>query len=359
MPEYAHETREWLEKAKRFEKPYGFSYRNGTLLLSVVRNEDRSIREEIAASGMSHWRAVDEHRARQLKMSAKLLRGRATWDGSEPAVRGDEYLVKLFIPQPHPEAPLYPQNDESGRLIVVGLGEEVVATSCGASRSHLQSSFFAYPQKGDDQMVKHDWLLAIAEGVEAIPGAKFLLGPLIRLRDEEKAEERNERLDRMFAENEVVSRETLSAILDLRDQRAEVLAFSQLATFALEAAFKRTRGEPVPQLPVSEFPLPVEKGLIIQELRTLWPAHRDEIRTCLREHDYQEIEQELPSNFVIEFVDSMPGNSKAKLAAVFSCLSAKRPASKILAFAAGFLETSRDSKFDFEGSTKPPTHGSG
>jgi hypothetical protein len=339
-PDYSEETKSWLEKAKKFEQPYGHSHRNGTLLLSVIKGSDRAITQAVLDVGFGWWRAIDEIRPRRIFLSAKTLSRRVRWDpGDRLAVTGEKAEIRIQIPQPHPEQTIFRDNDESCRFLVEDRGQETIDSSCSATKQQLKSSFFA-DRSGGGKMASHDWLLAIAKGVEGIPGGKVLLGPLIKLREDQKSAARNEQIDQMFRDNREITDRTLKAVLELSQNSPEHSALAELSTIALESEFNKQRGQktlPPVSFEPSEFPFPVGKGIFIQELTRLWSS-RDDMRTCFRAHDYPEIEATKLDAFVIEFVDSMTGNDAAKLAGIFECLRKKRPGSHLLTFAAAYLK---------------------
>jgi hypothetical protein len=333
MPDYNEETKLWLEHARLYKPPYAHSYQGGTLLLSVIRGNDRKICEQLKAQGFSHWRGVAETRPLKLNLTARVVRGRVRWDPSESQAKGAQVIVRLSIDQPHPEATYFPEDNETCRCLVLLRGEEAIETLCSRTKQLFKSQFFADTEEETKQMAKHQWLLAIADGIKGIPGAEILMGPLIRLREDELEEERNREIDKMFAENKQLNEKTLNSVLKLSDNNVETQALLQLTVRTLDAEFKRQRGEST-RLEVSPFPLPITKGLLIKELRVLWPISTDEIKTVLAEENYQEIEATTNSDFIVAFVNSMPGNDGTKLFQIFSSLHAKRPDSKIIAFAA-------------------------
>ncbi len=336
MPNYNEETRLWLERSNLSEKPYGHSYRGGILLLSVIKDNDKAICQNLVTQGFSHWRGVAETRPLKLNLTARVVKGRVQWDPSESQAKGPEFIVRLSIEQPHPEALYFPEDDESCRCVVVFRGEETIQTFCSKTRSRLKSRFFADKTGDAEDMRGRKWLLALAEGIKGIPGAEILMGPLIRLRNDELEEARDREIDKMFADNRQVNEKTLSAVLKLDDDNRETQALLQLTVPVLAAEFRRERGE-APHVEVSGFRVAISKGLLIRELRALWPKSTKEIEVCLAEEDYQVIEAATASDFIMGFVDSIPGNDRTKLALVFSSLLKKRPDSKILSFAAEFL----------------------
>ncbi len=267
MHRWSQETQEWLDLASKRLKPHALHYNSGTLILSHVRDRDLRIVDQLNEYGRVWWRVVEQSRARTITMTASNKHGRFSWDASERTVAGEKMRVTFEIPQPHPEGPLE-EFDHACRFAVTSAGPEIVESSCTSLKARFRSHFVILPDEGNCE-VKRDWLLALAKGVEGLPGGKIFLGPLIKLREDEKAAARNAEIDGLFVENRAFSEEALRIALRL-DGKADLQteAMFSLLRWVAPAVIASETGRVIEPL-VSRFPLPISKGVILSELEAV------------------------------------------------------------------------------------------
>lgn len=307
-----------------------YAYRKDTLMMSAVESEALNVASVVEGSGFVRWKFCSFGRARSFRVTAHGRDRRILWDSADAVCDSlsgaPSFLVEL--PPGIPDA-VPPVNEFTCRFLVHQKGSETVLSLAEKSKTQLSSRF--------DAMKKHDWLLAISKGVEAIPGAKVLLGPLIHLRESEKAAERNAAIDQLFDQQHKLTEKVLDSIEEIRGALPEQIAAREILVQVLDQEFSRTRGAPLPQAPpLSTFPLPFSRGLLLQELLNLF-SNAEDVRVCLLVSDYPVIDEPDRTKFLSAFVSSLVGQRREVLASVFHALHNKRPGSKLLEFATAHL----------------------
>src|SRR5258708_7291726 len=124
MAEFSNETKEWLDRAKKGERPFSMSYDHGTLVLSMVRDVHDKITPIIFDRGLACWRAVDKVRRRRLRFKAQTDFHRVDLDPTEPGVSRGALAAELRLPEPHPETETAIDVDYSCRFDVNNKGFE-------------------------------------------------------------------------------------------------------------------------------------------------------------------------------------------------------------------------------------------
>jgi hypothetical protein len=247
----------------------------------------------------------------------------------------------------------YREKNWSEEFVVKGSGYTGVLTKLNGVSNFRETEFWVYngAELEGEEMPKRDWLGAIAESAKALPGGGILLGPLIKLRNDEKAAERNAALDEVLNSNKTVTSETLKQVLQLQGSVGEIemtvdallSTLTELRTSGrmsipnqeVEAVLRRGEG-------VSKFPIPIRPGLLIEELSNLFPSDDiGQLRLCLKTNDFDlgSVGQE---EYVYRFVGRLTGAAPAALKRIFACLSKTKPDSKILQFACEYLNASGD-----------------
>lgn len=176
--------------------------------------------------------------------------------------------------------------------------------------------------------MSHDWIGALATAAEGLPGGKILLGPLIKLREDEKASERNAKLDQWLAQNSTLTNDVLQTVLEIKANTIDNKAVLDVASYLINEQATKLTGVP---MQTSRFPLPITKGTLMKELNGL-SLTKDKLRPILLEEDYPEVKA-IESEYIIEFVNSIVGQERTLLQRVFQRLSRERPSSAILSFA--------------------------
>jgi hypothetical protein len=199
--------------------------------------------------------------------------------------------------------------------------------------------------------------MAVAEMIKGLPGGQIILGPLIKLREQEKTAAHNSELGRrheqiqtMLEQSQQIDAKTLEQVLHLEGNVSEVKIMLGLIAPLLNEIGESWHEGRAPRSAtsifeerehVSKFPLPFDRGLLVRELHALWPDSTalNMFKDALRLASY-------PANFpssatsveyIHGFVNSMVGQSGEVLARVFAELHQQRQGSQILEFVAEYL----------------------
>jgi hypothetical protein len=348
MATHREDTLQWKCCAEKGMSPYGVRHVGaGLMLISLVRDDNHEVRDTLEGAGRACWRLVNlTIRKRTFPLQAVPLDGRIQWKESERGIEGDLLKRTLIIDRFHPDDIIYPDRDTSADFLVLSAGEETLRTMCPGSGDGINSRFRTICLKNEGTQMKRkprDWFGALAKAAEGLPGGRVLISPLMKLRDDERAAERNARIDVLLEENVTLSQETLRRTSTIEGDTAEIRKVLDLISPMLTTLVVNVRNgstHNIVELPTSAFPLPIRRGLLIEELLALFEHDVTDLRACLRVADVR-VEDPHPQEYITRFIDSLPGRDADQLGEVFSCLSTKRPASLILKFAADFLGANR------------------
>jgi hypothetical protein len=345
------ETSDWIAKCDQGEEPYAMIYFNGVRVISLVRDEDWQIQRVVGQEGHACWRAINESkRNRKLRFEATASGGKVEWTGNNKyIVDTSKVSVEERIMREGGKRTL------SVKFIAKDVGHESIVTECKGCPDLLTSNFTINPKSGGVNM-QRDWLGAVAEMAKGLPGGQIVLGPLIKLREQEKsavrdaqAASRHQEVQALLEKNQTIDEQTLERTLKLDGDIREVkMTLEVLAPLLREVQQSWHQGRELrpallvlqAQQRVTRFPIPIDRSLLVEELDALFPT--DMAQTTFKDVLVKVGWQKLPRTesstlYFNEFTHSLAGQSQEKLARVFSLLHEERPASQILQFAAEYL----------------------
>lgn len=145
VADFSDETKQWRANADLCIAPYDAAFRNGTLVLTVVKKlaPRPSVDDNIAGEGEVHWRVVETIRPRKLTLTSRAAWGRAEFDPGEQFVKNGHVQVKINMPEPHPERATFPERDITCRFKVTKSGSEQIETTPYGFSTELVSRFYA------------------------------------------------------------------------------------------------------------------------------------------------------------------------------------------------------------------------
>jgi hypothetical protein len=148
MPSLDPESTEWIERARRGERPYSYIKMNDLLVVSLVKDHSLSIQERICAEGHAWWRAINQStvRSRRVRIIAKLRDRRGVWRPDQ-RVQGDDYCIDEQIPRTKRDDNTFFKRDWSARFGTQAVGAEAVIAICPDCRDPLESAFIIHPSE--------------------------------------------------------------------------------------------------------------------------------------------------------------------------------------------------------------------
>jgi hypothetical protein len=146
MPSLDPETAQWLENAERGLNPYAAVRFNDVIVISLIRDHEFNIVEQIGKNGHACWRGVNQStiRPRRIRISAVLRDHKAVW-AEEPRVQGEKFYIDEKIPRSQRTMSFYSKRNWSMPFNSQQTGEESVLTSCHGCNTQFESAFIIHP----------------------------------------------------------------------------------------------------------------------------------------------------------------------------------------------------------------------
>ena len=353
MPTWRKDTSEWIAQVEN--NPYGKSEcDHGVMLMSAVINQDFVVCDRLFGAGLIWWKLINQSSVRQHRIPISVSTDSRSFKWVNRRSRANRLKYYHSV---HPTGP----NDLSfsehnwteafsvSEVGIVNVKSNILITA--ETETAACSTFFCTEAR-DHTMREHskkDWLGAIATMAKGVPGGEILVGPFLRLYDQEKESETynqfNQKLEAIYQQNQSFNVTLLKSIANSEEVNAQFTLAMEMAlqvcqVFLNEKAdADRNRRDPKPNeavsqhLKITEFPIPIPKKLLIGELLALFPGKNIQyIQRCLVKNCYDQLpsEDQTDVNFIAEFVDSIHGKRKELLHSVFKDLWKIKEESDIL-----------------------------
>jgi hypothetical protein len=191
-----------------------------------------------------------------------------------------------------------------------------------------------------------DWFGIVVEAAKALPGGDLILGPLIKVRDDQRlSEEIDAKISAIVKQDRNLTSESLRVALASQPSFEEIVKSEQSISLIRDIVNESIRlqkcGEPVTARSLartyrfSSWPFPdVERADLIRELTALFgTAGQVESFVCAiqaAEYPLNTVDYTNPKKKMIEFVDSLIGQPRSTLKTIFDTLASEKKSSEIL-----------------------------
>ena len=239
------------------------------------------------------------------------------------------------------------------------LDEIVLKATKGAqhltSRSKLDATSGRQTPPRDTELKEDrmDWIGALGEMGKGLPGGQIVLGPLLKLRDEEARRRFNESIDERFKTGQEISEGILDQLAEHQERTRSLDASTEVMKTLLEeiaSAVREQRPRRAPMavvtsaMKISRFPLPFGRELLFAELAELFQDEDDleDLEECLLAAGLKGLDGRGRVAKLKRFLSRLTGQPRRKLEKLFCCLYTQREGSEILRHACEFWR--RDGK---------------
>ena len=335
------ESQEWFRQAKNGVNPFGIHENVGGLIL-LTKVVDRSHYPARRIGVSSEALLV----LRFLNPSVKPapFRVKCGFCGTNAELLDDE-VARGRVRETPPGAILMRKRTLSRNFRTTQIGVETAVAfrtrvECSESEFEIVSGFINDSERGKGTM-QRDWLGLVAEVVKGLPGGQIVLGPLMRLRDDERLAKRLQAVDESISQKQALSEERLEELFDglaetLIDEVSFDIAKACISGLVINEITQTQRSElvEVKRIPnVTGFPIPMQSKHLIQEFEAQFGNDFSLLSDELKLVDYDEIPTSTtPVDFYFSFVKGMRGKDRDVLIEIFDRLVRRRPSSEIFRF---------------------------
>ena len=209
------------------------------------------------------------------------------------------------------------------------------------------------PSETEPKEDRMDWIGALGEMGKGLPGGQIVLGPLLKLRDEEARRRFNESIDERFKTGQEISEGILDQLAEHQERTRSLDASTEVMKTLLEeiaSALREQRPRRAPMavvtsaMKISRFPLPFGRELLFEELAELFQDEDDleDLEECLLAAGLKGLDGRGRVAKLKRFLSRLTGQPRRKLEKLFCCLYTQREGSEILRHACEFWR--RDGK---------------
>ncbi len=203
------------------------------------------------------------------------------------------------------------------------------------------------PSDTESKEDRMDWIGALGEMGKGLPGGQIVLGPLLKLRDEEARRRFNESIEERFKTGQEISEGILDHLAQHQERTRSLDASTEVMKTLLEeiaAAVREQRPRKAPMavvtsaMKISRFPLPFGRELLFAELAELFQDEDalEDLEECLLAAGLKGLDGRGRVAKLKRFLNRLTGQPRRKLEKLFCCLYTQREGSEILRHACEF-----------------------
>ena len=237
-----------------------------------------------------------------------------------------------------------PAHEEAERLLKATEGAQHLTLPLELDATRGRQTSRSETRVKEDRM---DWIGALAEMGKGLPGGRIVLGPLLKLRDEEARKRFNESIEERFNTGQEISEGILDQLAENQERTRSLVAstdvmktlLEEIASAAREQRPRRAAMAVVTSaMRISRFPLPFGQELLFAELAGLFPNEDDldDLEECLLAAGLRGLDGRGRVEKLKRFLSRLTGQPGSKLERFFCCLYAQREGSEILRHACEF-----------------------